>query len=292
MRRQSPRWRRGDGARRLPRSDQHSRRPPQAGTPTIMNELPKRPKSHVIDSRAVALLQRTVADRGWIFRTLPADYGIDAEIEVVDVTDNVTGALIRAQIKGSSQDSKTIHLRASTARYLSLSLVPIVLIHVNTSTGAIRCRMLEGDELQPRSSAAGTVTISLRDACPIEDAWDLLEDLAVEHQGATLDLTNYTMYNPAAQLVRCVDLFLNFGGDAAAMVRWLRAKSPDQALVYNLGYAVYLKDELARDPSLLDKLRLWVLDISPDLEERIDENLRLFRSGRPVGRAAEVPLDE
>lgn len=54
-----------------------------------------------LSRKAVALVDLAITNMGWIFREQPtSDYGIDAQVELVDASRNVTGRLLALQIKG------------------------------------------------------------------------------------------------------------------------------------------------------------------------------------------------
>ena len=65
----------------------------------------KRPRQHVIGERAETILRGQLPSE-WIIRTLPKDYGVDLEVEVVD-GDHVTGQRIWIQLKGASRLKRT-----------------------------------------------------------------------------------------------------------------------------------------------------------------------------------------
>lgn len=255
----------------------------------LMTEnLPMRTKSHVVDDQATALVKKAVAKKGWIYRDLPEDYGLDAEIEIVKKRGSVTGALIRLQIKGTRTDRGKIRLKSTTARYLSVSLIPVLLIDVNVTTGAIRALPVEQGHLTSRKPTAKTISVSMKGSFQLSKGWKDIKKIAVEHQTSILDINRYTLYNASAQLIRYIDLLINFGGDADIMLKWMRAFAPDDALTSNYGYAVHLRDQLKNDPKLLDRLRLLVMDFYPELEKKIDKSIALQRSGGLSERARQV----
>ena len=60
-----------------------------------------------------------LARYGWIFRSQPSDYGIDAEIELV-ADDEATGRLIAAQIKSGASYLR----RKTTDGYVYVEICP------------------------------------------------------------------------------------------------------------------------------------------------------------------------
>ena len=77
-------------------------------------KLPKRPKTHVIETESGRLLQSLVPEE-WIVRDPPErDYGIDLYIEQVSKDGYLTGQLMAVQLKGQQNiEWKTIGWRTA-----------------------------------------------------------------------------------------------------------------------------------------------------------------------------------
>jgi hypothetical protein len=238
--------------------------------------LPKRPTHHVVDDMAVALVRSAVVRRGWVYRDLASDYGIDALIEIRTPDTQMSGAVMHVQIKGTGGTSLTRTVAASTVRYWRLSPVPVLIVLVSVKSSDARALFLE-DYLSERHSlcrrldegSTKNVTLRFGSATRLEDAWQWIEEFATERHAALLDVGRYTMYSQTAQVVRWIDLLLNHGGDADKMLRWMRTHAPDDALTYNYGYAVRLRDQITQDPTLIHRIRQVVLDFAPELVGRI-----------------------
>ncbi len=249
-----------------------------------MMTLPKRPASHVTGNLAESLVERAITARGWVYRRLDKDkdYGIDGEVEVFSESGQATGITFKVQVKGSRKTLRKLTLKRSTENYLSVSPLPVFYFVVEVNSGAIRFLLAERDR-------ASQGPISLADAAELNDSsFGLLEEIAREHCSACLMMSDYTLHNASAQLIRCLDLLLNFGGDVEAMVKWLRFFAPDEVLTLSYGYAVHLKHEIKRDDGLLGRIREWVIEFFPECQEDIDQSMAAFHRGEVVGRRLEV----
>jgi len=247
-------------------------------------EMPKRTISHRIGSQGEVLVENAFADKGWVYRRLEKDkdYGIDGEVEIFDADGSATGIIFKVQIKSSRKHSPKIRLKRSTENYLSVCPLPVILISVEVSTGSIRFASVDQDQVA--ANGAGYSDFQELD----DEAFDELEDIAAEHCAGCLSVRDYTLYNAPAQLIRCLDLLLNFGGDVDSMMKWLRFFAPDDVLASSYGYAAFLKEQMAVDKNLLLKLRAWVLEFFPGEQERIDQAMEAYARGELVGRRAEV----
>lgn len=246
--------------------------------------LPKRPSSHVIGNLAESMVEQAITARGWIYRRLEKDkdYGIDGEVEIFGDSEYATGILFKVQVKGSKKYSRKASLKSSTGNYLSLSPLPVFLFSVDVSSGLIRFSLVErglGSLGKPMLGEAVELD---------EDGFELLEDIAGEHCAACLTLSEYTLHDASAQLIRCLDLLLNFGGDVESMIKWLRLFASDEVLTFSYGYAVYLKNEMKKDCGLVGRLREWVIEFFPEYQERIDQAMVAYERGELTGRRLEV----
>jgi len=249
-----------------------------------MRALPKRPASHVIGTLAESLVERAITARGWIYRRLEKDkdYGIDGEVEVFSERGHATGILFKVQVKGSRKKVRALKLKQSTENYLSISPLPVFLFVVEVESGTIRFLLAERNR-------ANHGAISLDESEELDESgFALLEEIAGEHCQACLTMGDYTLHNASAQLIRCLDLMLNFGGDVEAMVKWLRFFASDEVLTLSYGYAVFLRNEIKRDEGLLERIREWVIEFFPECQEEIDQAIAAFHRGEVMGRRLEV----
>lgn len=249
-------------------------------------KMPRRTIPHQIGSQGEVLVENAFTDKGWVYRRLEKDkdYGIDGEVEIFDADGNATGIIFKVQIKSSQKHSVRINLKQSTKNYLSVCPLPVILISVEVSTGSIRFAPIDQGMYRLASSKAGYGDFhELND-----ETFDELEGMAAEHCAGCLTVSDYTLHNASAQLIRCLDLLLNFGGDIDYMAKWLRFFAPDDVLASSYGYAAFLKEQMVDDENLLSKLRAWVLEFFPEEQKRIDHAMEAYARGELVGRRAEV----
>lgn len=247
-------------------------------------KIPKRPPSHVIGNLAEAMVEYAFTAKGWVYRRLEKDkdYGIDGEVEIFESDGSATGVLFKVQVKGSENHSRNPKIKQSTENYLSISPLPVFLLSVNVTTGSIRFSFVDLGRGSIRNN-------NVHDFLELdEDGFETLKDAASEHCTGCLLLNEYTLHNASAQLVRCLDLLLNFGGDVDSMMKWLRLFASDGVLAMSYGYAVFLKEQMAENSDLIGKLREWVLEFFPQHQEQIDHAMNAFARGQLIGRRAEV----
>ena len=120
-----------------------------------------------------------------------------------------------------------------------------------------------------------TITIDMSESLVLNNSWDVLEEYVYEYQDAILDVQNYTLYTPKAQCIRWVDFLLNFGGDPEFMLSWIRKNSSDKCLVYDYGYAVFIKEQMKADENFKAKIISSVISLFPELKEPIKEALKM-----------------
>ncbi len=231
--------------------------------------LPTRPKQHVTDDRAVNMFREAALQMGWIFRELDKDYGLDAEIEIADALNQVTGAILRFQIKGTKASGSSIAVKVSSLRYWMISPIPVFVVRVILDSKEIFILdVLDYVEnvkrLDLETIKSKTISLDFSNALP-QDQWvDYLTEVASNHQDSVLDLKNYTLYNPVLEYISCQRLFRQHGGDIEAMIRWYRKDVPDRQLMYEFGHAVYLHERIQTETGFLDALRDYVYAEDPE----------------------------
>lgn len=89
-----------------------------------LDDLPKRPDSHVIESKAEAAFQKLLSNAGGLFLQAAdrKDYGTDCQIEVMD-GDSATNVRLHVQLKGTeaplnADGSVSVSIKRSTLNYL------------------------------------------------------------------------------------------------------------------------------------------------------------------------------
>lgn len=234
--------------------------------------LPKRPAQHVIDDLAMDALSSAIHHLGWVLRRLPADYGVDAEIEIRDKRCQMTGGLVRVQVKGTSAPNAIAHgvtIKVRTIRYWLVSPIPVFIVCVVKPRNKILIANVEDHLIEHhkveyiQNTSRKTFRFKLSDFTPLSEYADILRDRALEHQDAVLDTRNYSLYNPAAQLVACVGLIYHFDGDIDTLLSHLRKNGSDQQLTYDYGYYALLKKRLKQKPDYINEIRRWVDSCAP-----------------------------
>lgn len=105
--------------------------------------LPKAIDSNSTSNIAVTYVQAIIEEHHWIFRRQDGitDFGIDAEIEVVD-RNLVTGNLCKCQVKGSlkidwKNDYSTVQVKVSTFNLWKKAQLPVIAFLVDVSSNAV-----------------------------------------------------------------------------------------------------------------------------------------------------------
>jgi len=229
--------------------------------------LPKRPHQHVIDDLATDALCSAIHKLGWVFRRLPADYGLDAEIEVRGAECQMTGALARAQVKGmwsASARADGVDVKVRTVRYWLVSPIPVFLVCVVLPSRRILVKdpesyLVENHKLDYiQNTSRKMFRFRLTGFTPLLEFAHTLKDWAIEHQETVQDAKNYTLYNPASQLIACIRLIYHFDGDITALLKDLRENGSDERLKYDYGYYVFLKERLRKCPDYIREIKSFV----------------------------------
>ena len=108
-------------------------------------KFPKRPEAHVTEAQSWRLLQRLAPKKEWIVREVSErDYGIDAYIELVSKSGDITGELMSVQLKaehkiewkrpdGGGRVAKSPAVKTTTAAYWLRLPVPVFLFVADLS---------------------------------------------------------------------------------------------------------------------------------------------------------------
>jgi hypothetical protein len=231
--------------------------------------FPTRPEKHINDDKAVNVFRSAIVDIGWVFRELGKDYGIDAEVEVIDASNQITGGLLRFQIKGRRTEGCPVAIKVSSLRYWMVSPIPVFVVKVlldskNFLILDIRDYVENIKNIDLSEVKTKTLSRDFSHALSPTDWKDYLIETADDHRNAVLDLNNYSLYNPVLQFVSCHRLFRQHGGDVDNMIRWYREEVPQRQLMYEIGHAVYLKERIESDPAFLKTLRDLVYAEDPE----------------------------
>jgi hypothetical protein len=232
-----------------------------------MASWPQRPREHVVGDRAVLALRDALPEQ-WIFRELTSDYGIDGEIEAVDESGAVTGALVKVQVKGTASAVEVVRNSVSvdidTVRYW-LSL-PVPVIVVRATQYAARVLWLDVREYLLERGHLDSIFITKRRTIQFDfkKAYELpadagkLEELALEHQADVSGMHLEALDRIVGDFMGYVILIRLFDGDADAWIKWLREKGSDQQLIHGFPFVVWVKEQIKRDPDLLCRVRKMV----------------------------------
>ena len=62
--------------------------------------LPRRTRTHILEERSVRKFESLLPEE-WIYRTPSHDYGIDGEVEIIDIEGYTTGKKFLVQLKAT-----------------------------------------------------------------------------------------------------------------------------------------------------------------------------------------------
>ena len=97
---------------------------------TEQNNLPKRPKSHVIGYQGEQFVLFNLPPE-WISRQVSYDYGLDLNVEIVK-NNKVTGKSFSVQVKAlgevKGKEDIRVRLKSSTINYMKERFEPVVLV--------------------------------------------------------------------------------------------------------------------------------------------------------------------
>jgi hypothetical protein len=239
-------------------------------------DLPKRSARHLIGERAVQQLREQLPSR-WIIREKSPDYGIDCEIEIVDGDSSVTGGLIFAQVKGTSNfKRKKVQVKLSSIRYWMLLPVPVIVVHVSDQVRwtdvhsyLIRHDLLDG--IYTRQSK--TMLLDFTDANTLPESTDVLRQLAEDHKLSVQKMRERLRHDDLALDMTCHVLVYVHKGNIDEMLLALREKASHQMLIDVYPQAYWIKTQIDADPTFLDHItrivvREGFVEPSDELRER------------------------
>lgn len=228
--------------------------------------LPKRPKSHIVGSRALMELENILPEH-WIVRPTHDDYGIDCEIEIVDEDGSVTGALLKCQIKGTEQKRNSVTVKTSTIRYWLGIPVPVilVLIHYPEKLGKwlyVRQHLLEKNELYSiLDTEKKTYSFSFKNAKNLIESYEELYDLAVDHSFSIFNWLEEEEQKLRADFIGYHILIHVFDGDPDKMLNHIQKKGSEEQLT-DIPFVLWVKAQLSEDPDLINRIRTMVEESS------------------------------
>ncbi len=92
--------------------------------------MPKKSKQQKTGASAEAKFQSIIEEKGWNYRDQAGknDFGIDGEIEVVDEDGEVTGNLIKVQVKGAIEPNYKVQFEIDKLQYYFRHAIPVLLV--------------------------------------------------------------------------------------------------------------------------------------------------------------------
>ncbi|WP_102305877.1 DUF4365 domain-containing protein [Vibrio cyclitrophicus] len=105
--------------------------------------LPRRTRTHILEERSVRKFESLLPEE-WIYRTPSHDYGIDGEVEIIDIEGYTTGKKFLVQLKATDEEdeSKALKLRMknSSLNYFNQLKVPILIVRYLAKSDTIYTR--------------------------------------------------------------------------------------------------------------------------------------------------------
>ena len=234
-------------------------------------DLPRRPISHVIGYQAVLALKNSLP-KGWIYRELNFDYGIDGEIEVVNSDGNVTGALCKVQVKGTNSHVKLlkygISVSANTVRYwLALPLLIIIVRIISNPKEVlwinVRKYLLEAGLLDILySTRKKTIHFNFKNAYDLPQTIKELEELITENQIEINNFRSDTEAKERGDFIGFIALVHVYENDPDKMIKWLRENGSHNQLIDDLPFAIWVKRQSEEDPDLLNRIYSMVMSMT------------------------------
>ena len=210
----------------------------------------------------------------WIFREASSDYGIDCEIEIVDNDGTVTGAIIKGQIKGTSSmvlaRKNNIAVSIQSIRYWLALPVPVVLFRVVEKPACVLWIDVREHVGQRQSIESiyrtdkKTFSFNFRNAYELPRNIQRLRSLAFEHQDVVCQVYKDRDEELGGQVIGLVDFALNFNCDPNAFIQWFRENGSIEQLVHDLPFALWIKEQIEKDPEFVDRVRKMAEEFARD----------------------------
>jgi hypothetical protein len=216
---------------------------------------------------AVRALRASIPD-AWILREDSKDYGIDCEIEVVGAKGEVSGATIKAQVKGTTQLlgelPSSARIKTTTVRYWCNLTAPVVLVRVAFPNSRVywldvreyldsKALLTELPDLSQK-----WIPFSFRESHELPHSIPLLADLALEHQDSVLWMRDELDGDLKAYFVGLCVLVIRYDGDIDQWIKYLREEAPVDQLAADLPMVLRIRDMLADDPPAFARVREMV----------------------------------
>src|SRR3954452_14683220 len=143
-----------------------------------MAEMPKRIRTHRLESEARRRFRELIEDKGWVVREMDKpDYGIDDLVEVFD-GDNATGVTFLVQSRGTDKelpDGLSLTVRKAQQNYFRSFNDPVLIVRYHSPTQTTLTKWFHQVDPYPRRESS-TIRLSTDDELTSED----VEALALE----------------------------------------------------------------------------------------------------------------
>ena len=128
--------------------------------------MPKRPRQHQLEAESQHAFIG-VLPRGWVYRSITPDYGLDGSVEVFDETEVATGGMFFVQLKGTDEDDLSkalcIRLRTETLAYYRTLLLPVLVVVYHAPTKSLFARHVPKAEVPESGQATQTFRLAEED---------------------------------------------------------------------------------------------------------------------------------
>lgn len=211
---------------------------------------------------------RNALPKHWIFRETISDYGIDCEVEIVLDDGTVTGAILKAQVKGNTTSIDVqkggTSVSIERVRYWIALPVPTIIVRVTENPNEIRwiyvrqCLQEKGKLASLYATKRKSIYFNFREANIFSETIPELEKLAFEHQFNVSNMQTDIDVDAGAHFIGYVILIGMFNGDPDAMIQWLREKASLTQAVEDLPFAVWVKEQAERNPEFINRVHEMV----------------------------------
>lgn len=147
--------------------------------------MPKRTRSHILEAASVKAFEQLLPEN-WVYRTVPLDYGIDAEIEIFNTDGSSTAVKFLVQLKATDEKNldKALSVRLPVDRcdYYYQHDLPILIVRYHAPTDIVYTKWFHSfDPYDCRKDGAKTANLKLspKDVWNDETPTNLSEEIAV-----------------------------------------------------------------------------------------------------------------
>jgi hypothetical protein len=131
--------------------------------------MPKRPKQRQLESESQVAFTSALP-KGWLYRTMTPDYGIDGLVEVFSEDTKATGGMFFVQLKATDQPNISkalrIPLRYDMLTYYQTILLPVLIVRYHAPTQSLFAQFVR-KSTPPKKTLRATRVFRLTE----EDRW-------------------------------------------------------------------------------------------------------------------------